>query len=497
MEEEQPNAGPSAPEDFAAAALREDTPPADSGDAPDVDMTPRTANRVAEAAAQSSAARKRTERLKAKSKPTKVHRQIVDAETELAARGRVAGGVESQPQSQGGAPVGAGPASRAERLAAGLIAESQYLPSSLLEMRFREVHQNPGSYFFPGMAAFAEHGGSSSGANKENGRSTPSFYAGPPGLPKELQALFHISLGGKRDANSVLGAKRAAQAERTDGAAGPGDPRKRPRTETPAGADVRSQDQRQEGGSYANGDDDVELGRDRQSSIPAFEPNDMPDFDGVHGAAGGDDSFASNFELDLPDQSVGIDIAEASRAMAVLEREKTPSRMGSIALSSRMGSVAPSAVGDAVDLGAIDRTRDSILAVFDSRPAPAAGAVTSTPRRHRAQGSLSAPGTRMSEMSVGSSVARSLSGGVQQLEDESQASVAASTSAAAAAAERGSTGGWNRNTVKALRILESELQPEPEEGDAERGQEKVLSFERLADKVGLRCGALGQRSGAR
>ena len=460
-------------------------------------MTPRTANRVAEAAAQSSAARKRIERTKAKSKPTKVHRQIVDAETELAARGRVAGGGESQSQSQGGASVGAGPANKAERLAAGLIAEPQYLPSSLLEMRFRQVHQNPGSYFFPDMAAFAEHSSNSS-ANKENGRS--SFYAGPPGLPKELQTLFTVNLGGKRDATSVLGAKRAAQSASTDAIAVLGDARKRVRTESPAGADVRGQDPHREAGDaagHANGDDididlDVELGRDRQSSIPAFEPNDMPDFNGVQGP---DDTFASDFALDLPDQSVGIDIAEASRAMAVLDREKTPSHMGSIAPSSRRGSVAPSAVGDAVDFGAIDRTRDSILAVFDSRPAPGAAAVTSTPRRHRAQGSLSAPGTRMSEMSVGSSVARSRSG-MQQLEDETQASVAASTSAAAAAAERGSTGGWSRNTVKALRILENELQPEEGGAERERGKEKVLSFERLADKVGLRlrCGMRGRRS---
>lgn len=398
---------------------------ANDGDATlqDVELTPRTANKIAEAAAANSASKKRAA---AKSKAPKVHKAIVDEQTELAPRARPAGG-DSQSQSQSttlGAITG-GLGTKEERMAQGLIKKPVYLASTVIQIRLQEIHKNPKAHFFPGMGAF-----SAAAAGKEN----ETFYAGPPGLPKQLQGLFSFQIGKN---GTVLGAKRPAQP-----AAAAGVQSKRARSATAQPSEAA----------------EVELGRERQSSFAdGFEP---PDF----GAVNGEDDFglpgmdsSNDFQLQLEDQNPALDIADVSRAML----DKTPT-------SSRMGSVAPLDASLNLDLDAIDRARNSMLAVFDSasKASQSQQAVTSTPLKRKRDGMASAPGTRATPASL----------------DEQEETQASTLSAANGG--RGRTGGWSRNTVKALKILEHELGPADE---AE--EDKKLSFNGLADKASRKAAA--------
>ena len=391
----------------------------------DLDLTPRTANKIAEAAAANSATKKRA----AKPKVPKVHKVIVDLQTELAPRPRIGG----ESQSQGQTTLGGGGGSmgtKEERLAQGLIKKPSYLPSTVLEMRLLEIQKNPRAHFFPGMGNF--------GGNKEN----ETFYAGPPGLPKQLQSLFSFQIGRN---GTVLGARRPAQAGAASAMAAQDKEaaNKRARSATAPASDAP----------------EMEIGRERESSaLGGFEPLDLGN---THGAAddfaiGGGMDTMDDFQLDLGDQDAAVDIANASRAIM----EKTP---------SRMGSMAPLDASLSLDLDAIDRARNSMLAVFDSASKASQStqqATTSTPMKRKRDDMLSAPGTRATEASL-------------EEQEETQASNAT------AANGRGRTGGWSRNTVKAMKILEHELGPAEEAKAAQKPKE--LSFGTLADKV--RCPA--------
>ena len=412
-----PAEGDAAPATAGAASIEAEA----AGDTTlqDIDLTPRTANKIAEAAAANSATKKRA----TKPKAPKVHKAIVDEQTELAPRPRVGGDSQSQSQTTLGA-ISGGMATKEDRLAAGLIKQTSYLPSTVLAMRLQEIQKNPRAHFFSGMSTFGS-------GNKEN----ETFYAGPPGLPKQLQSLFSFQINRN---GTVLGAKRPVQAV-AEGEQGKDMASKRARSATAPASDVP----------------DVELGRERQSSVAGgFEPMH---FGNTHEEGGDDFGMAgmdttNDFQLDLGDQDAAVDIANASRAIM----EKTPSRLGAVA--SLDASLK-------LDLDAIDRARNSMLAVFDSASKASQStqnqATTSTPMKRKRDGLLSAPYTRMTEASL-------------EEQEETQASNVT------AASGRGRTGGWSRNTVKAMKILEHEL------GPAEEADSKTLSFGSLADKVNIR-----------
>ena len=397
-------------------------------------MTPRTAVRVAEAAAVGSAQRKRKEAAEGaatRPKPAKVRRQIVDSVTELADRGRGLAGNSQSQNSIGGGSL----ASKEERMAQGLLKEPKYLPATTVEMRFQEIYDHPGKFFFAGMTGFAGNG------------KTPgvhSFYAGPPGLPTELQALFQFRLGEK---GQILGAKRApdVNVEDHDQAGEEEERRKRARSSIVP---------------------ESEIGRERQQSLtPGADGVNMFDF----GAGGGDnfDDFGAggdashDFSLDLGNMSPGVDISNAAAAMG-----KTPSRSGSAQPTSSPGMLDPSLQ---LDFDGIDRASTSILAVFDDTPLPKDKS-TSTPAgtgRTSKNGYLSVPGTNRTGIS------------------EEQSQLEESVHSASIAASHGKTGGWSKNTVKALKILEHELGPAPsaEEDDETEQAPKTISFQALSEKV--------------
>lgn len=411
-------------------------------------MTPKTAARIAEIAAASSA-RKRKEAATAgaaattengaASRPAKVRRQIIDSVTELAATRRVLGDSQSQSQSQTSIGNGIGANTREERQALGLIKPGQdFLPRTELELGFLEIRKNPVDHFFGGMVGFGSSGSSTTAAaagNKEN----MFFYAAPPGLPNELKELFKVPLAKKGSSD-----KRAGDATVT----------------------IEEEERRKRARSAAKngGEEDVELGRERQNSILNGHDNfDTMDFGG-HDFYGGDETAHTfgndDFQLDLD-----TDIANASKAIS--GRDRTPSRLG----TPSMLRENPLALDETLnlDLNAIAAANDSVLAVFDSakKSASVAGASTSTTISRQRNGLLSVPGTRNSMVE---SIQEEDEDG-----DETQQSNAA-TNGSGSRERRGRTGGWARNTVKALKILEHELQPREDE-------EKEISFNQLADKV--------------
>lgn len=390
-----------------------------------IDMTPNTAARVAEAAAVGSAQRKRKEAAEggaARPKPAKVRKQIVDTVTELAERGRGLGNRDSQSQ---GVLGGGSLASKEERKAQGLLKDPKYLPASTIEMRFQEIYDHPGKFFFAGMTGFGS-------TSKSSGLT--SFYAGPPGMPAELQALFQFRVGEK---GQILGAKRVPNVTVED-------------------LDETNEERRKRARSSVV--PEVELGRDRQQSL-------APGGDGLFDIGGPADSFddfgaggdsANDFSLGLDNMSPGVDVSNATAAL-----EKTPSRLGSAHPTSTPGALDSSL---RLDFDEIDRANTSILAVFDDTPLPKEK--ISTPAGKN--GYLSVPGTRQSGIS------------------EQQSQLEESVHSASIAASRGRTGGWSRNTVKALKILEHELGPAPEaeeENDEARQAPKTVSFEALSEKV--------------
>lgn len=429
-------------ESAAAAALDETLADAEA----QVQFTPNTAARIADAAAVSSAQRKRKEaadNTATRPKPAKQRKQIVDAVTELADRSRVYGG-ESQSQQQSQNTQGAfSLATREERMAHGLLKEPKYLPATNIEMHFEEIYENPGKHFFPGMSAFAAHSSSTASKKETNG----IFYAGPPGLSAELQALFKFKLG---ERGSILGARRVPNLTING------------QTQASKGRDTSGKRDRSETAAADEDEGDIELGRDRQPSL-AFEGPDMLDFG--HQDDYGDDSHG--FSLDLGNMSPGIDAHYAPPS-----REQTPSRLGS----------SPAGLDKSlnIDFDALDRGNNSILAVFDETPVSSRNARQSTPLatgRQSKNGYLSVPGTRASVITEANS---------QLSSQQSQSLLEESVQSAGDAASKGKTAGWSRNTVKAIKILEHELGPAPhsEEEDTETNvHAKTVSFEGLASKV--------------
>lgn len=369
-------------------------------------MTPRTAKRVEVIAAQGSATRKRKEATLAagnageKPRPSKMARQVVDPVIELTTR--LGGMADSQTQSQNGNSISL--ATREERVEHGLLINPKYLPRTSLEMRYEEIQQDPVKHFLAGMHDFADNN------NKEN----RSFYAGPPGLPKQLQGLFQFTLGKK----GILGVKRPATAVQ------------------PGALPAENEDARRKRARSSAAPEEVELGRERQASIA--RDHDFFDF----GGDGPDyTDFAGNdFELDM-NMDATVDVADATRTAL----EKTPSRM------STPGLLDASLHID-LDLDGIDRENVSVLSIFD--PVTKANQA-STPHRQTAS-QLSAPGTRASQISL----------------EESNVSQAGDRTISAS--QKQSTGGWSKNTVKALRVLEHEFLPDPEAS---------LSFDRLANRA--------------
>lgn len=397
-------------------------------------MTPNTAARVADAAALASAQRKRKEAAEgnaARAKPAKVRKQIVDSVTELADRGRGLSGRDSQSQGTVG---GGNLASKEERLAQGLLKEPKYLPATTVEMRFQEIYDHPNKFFFAGMTGFAAHGKNSN---------VNTFYAGPPGMPPQLQALFQFRVDEK---GQISGAKRIPEVtiEDLDGSAL--ERRKRARSSVVP---------------------EVELGRDRQ---PSLAPADASNLFGFGGAADNFDDFgagvdsANDFSLDLGNMSPGLGDENAASAI-----DKTPSRLGSAQPTSSPGVLDRSLQ---IDFDGLDRANGSILAVFDDTPLPKEKNVSTPAGTGRAgkNGYLSVPGTRQSALSEEHS----------QLEE--------SVHTASIAASRGQTGGWSRNTVKAIKILEHELGPAPAHDEDEEDtvdESKTISFQALSEKVFL------------
>ena len=107
-------------------------------------------------------------------------------------------------------------------------------------MRFQEIEANPAKHFFPTLES-----------DKEN----IAFYSGPPGLPKQLQALFQVNLGGR----NVLGARRPAQAQRKG-----------------------TQKNGDREGTAAEDGTEVEIGRERQPSLDyGFDFDGGIDSDGL------------------------------------------------------------------------------------------------------------------------------------------------------------------------------------------------------------------------
>lgn len=405
-----------------------------------LDMTPNTAARVADAAGLASAQRKRKEAVEgaaARPKPAKVRKQIVDSVTELVDRGRGLGGRDSQSQGTVG---GGNLASKEERMAQGLLKEPHYLPATTVEMRFQEIYDNPNKYFFAGMTGFAGNG---------KNLSVNSFYAGPPGLPAQLQSLFQFRVGEK---GQILGAKRVPNVTVED-------------------LDETNEDRRKRARSSVV--PEVELGRERQQSLTPAEGADMFNFGGAGDnfddfGVGGDS--ANDFSLDLGNMSPGLDVTNDAAAL-----EKTPSRLGSAEPTPSPGMLDRSLQ---LDLDGIDRANGSILAVFDETPV-SKQKMASTPAgtgRTGKTGYLSVPGTRQSGISEEHS----------QLEE--------SVHSASIAASRGKTGGWSRNTVKALKILEHELGPAPTLEDEEEehdpaGEHKTVSFQALSEKASRKAAA--------
>lgn len=161
----------------------------------------------------------------------------------------------------------------------------------------------------------------------------------------------------------------------------------------------------------------VELGRDRQPSL--LGGNSMRDFTA-------DFSGPDNFDLDMrmsPVVSVRID------------DRGTP---------SRASSQIPLDFSSDFDFDGYEQGNRSILGIFDSaKKAPA-----STPVRHRTRNSQ-VPGSRQSQLSL------------PETQEQSQSTT-----------QGGNTGGWSRNTVKALRVLHHEFEEDPE---------NTLSFKKMAD----------------
>lgn len=435
--------GPSRPTSLHPEAQPEDTEGLPANDAvgadgddtqTQIDMTPNTAARVADAAALASAQRKRKEVVDGAAprvKPAKLRKQIVDSVTELVERGRGLAGRDSQSQST---VRGGGLASRKERMAQGLIKEPKYLPATTVEMRFQEIYDNPNKYFFAGMAGFNGFG---------KNATVNSFYAGPPGMPAQLQALFQFRVGEK---GQILGAKRVPEVTVEDLDEVSADRRKRARSSVVP---------------------EVELGRDRQHSLTPGEDAGMFDFGGAADnfddfGAGGDST--NDFSLDLGDMSPGGDFANAASAM-----EKTPSRLGSAQPTPSPGMLDASLQ---LDIENLDRANTSILAVLDDTPFRKEKGI-STPAgtgRTGKNGYLSVPGTMQSGIS------------------EEQSALEESVQSASIAASRGKTGGFNRNTVIALKILEHELGPAPntsEDADEAEDAVKTVSFQALSEKVSL------------
>ena len=382
-------------------------------------MTPRTANRVANAAELQSANRKRKEAANGeiRAKPAKIRKQIVDAETELQQQPRqvrqIAGDNQIQSQSQnvlGGVSL----ASKQERLEQGLLKAVRFLPRSEIQLRFENIYNNPTGHFFAGMTGYSNH------SNKEN----VEFYAGPPGLPAELHALFKFSIGKK---GALGGIRRGHTASETDA-------RKRARSGTQ--------------GSEAG--PDVELGRDRQKSLRYMAAGevDMLDFGGAPGLDETDFMGNDFGDLGRLDQDVDLDISNASRAIL----NKTASRLGTPEIRH---------LGERLsfDLDNIDRANTSVLNVFDSAAKQRANAHLSTPTNGN-RSLLRVPGTRTTDMQDDDG-------------EETQTSNVGGTNKG----DSGRSGGWSRNTVKALKILEHELHQED--------QGKKLSFEVLANKVAM------------
>lgn len=399
-----------------------------------IDMTPNTAARIADAAELASAQRKRKEAAEGtatRPKPAKVRRQIVDSVTELVDRGRGLTGRDSQSQGTVG---GGNLASKEERLAQGLLKEPKYLPATTIEMRFQEIYDNPNKFFFAGMTGFAANGKNST---------AHTFYAGPPGMPAQLQGLFQFRVGEK---GQILGAKRVPEVTIEDLDETAADRQKRARSSVVP---------------------EVELGRDRQASLGPADGVNLLDFGGVadnfddSGAAG---DSTNDFSLDLGNMSPGLGDINAAPGL-----DKTPSRLGSAQPTPSPGVLDRSLQ---IDFDGLDRANGSILAVFDDTPLPKEKNI-STPAgtsRTSKNGYLSVPGTRQSALS------------------EEQSQLEESVHSASIAASRGQTGGWSRNTVKALKILEHELGPAPSrDGDAEENEEteeaKTISFQALSEKV--------------
>jgi hypothetical protein len=375
-------------------------------------MTPKTAKQVADAAALESATRKRNEAANptTRQRPAKVRKQIIDSVIELEQQRRVVGDSQSQGQSQttlGGVSL----ATKEERMQQGLLKETRYLPKSAIQLRFQEVAANPSAHFLGGLL----------GAFTDSGNKGDGFYAGPPGLPQELQTLFRFTLSKKGSLNGA--AKRVRPEEQQE------EQRKRARSQT-AASEVPS----------------VELGRERQPSL-AGDIDPLLDFGG---APGDDSEFMGNDFGDMGglDRDVNLDLGNGSRATL----EKTP---------SRMGTPLPGAIDISfnINFDAIDRANQSVLAVFDSASKASQSQNMVTPAKSTKGGLLSVPGTRSSAINS------------QQGEQESQADVTVLETRHVG--KRGTK--WSENTVKAIKLLEHEFGPKEDE--------KVLSFNKLADKV--------------
>ena len=392
----------------------------------EVEITPRTANRVADAAALQSATRKRKEAANGQAKPkaAKIRKQIVDSVTELQeqqARRGIEGESSQQSQLQSQNILGeTSLASKQERMDLGLLKNLRVLPRSAIQFRFEEIAENPSKHFFAGMAGYGDY------SHKQD----LEFYAGPPGLPKELQGLFTFKI----DKKGIIGKTKRANDINNEGEE---ERRKRMRSET------------------FEASEPVELGRDRQASLPsvAIGEVDMLDFGGPH--AGNEMDFMGNdFDLDLgqSQQDISLDIGYTPRAML----DSSPSRLGTPDLRALDESLN-------IDFGKIDRANASVLNVFDSvsknnNTKRDNQKIVSTPMKN-SSGFLSVPGsmtTQSQDEDVDDTQTSGLSGNGKN--------------------EQGrTTGGWSRNTLKALKILEHEMQP-PEE-------DKQLSFEKLSNKV--------------
>jgi len=442
----------------------------------DLDLTPRTANKIAQAADASSASKKK----KSSTKPlhpsevgnnVKKYKQIVDSVTELqqprntTTNANASG--ESQSQSQYNVLGAMSLSSRQERIDQGLLnSQQRFLPNNVIQMRLQEIEEDPAAHFFAGMNGFIT---ATTVANKEN-RQGESFYAGPPGLPEQLQDLFKFSFS--RDGNGKAGLLLA-------GATGPKRfrgqqdevSRKRPRVTAEA-----------EKGRDTPGPE-IELGRERASSMSHHDGIDMLDFGGPQNA-----SIDNDFALDLDLGDTSHDTSAAHR----FALERTPSRLGTPMSSSRLGTPAGLAGLDGainLDFEKIDRANMSVLNVFDSatkqRSNGRGDAVTSTPRSVRRL--VQIPGLEEEERREDDTYYES------QLTNATITS--SSTSTMMGKEGRGRTGGWSRNTVKAIRILEHELAPsvEDEEGTSmpshQQDPAKQLSFNTLSDKASRRGAA--------